>query len=88
MTREYKVGNKLKVKSLAWYDKNKGSRGSIATDDTFVFDMKKYCGKVLTITGVEKDWLYTRFHMYEDDGEFCWNPFMFEDNNEQLEFEF
>ena len=61
----YKVGSKVRIKSLDWYNENKDSNGNIVFSSkvphfalcvnvrtVFTKDMVKYCGKVVTIENV------------------------------------
>lgn len=49
---KYKVGDKVLVKSLDWYNENKNGMGDVLVPCTFVEGMSQYCGKVLTIRRV------------------------------------
>lgn len=47
---KYKPGDKVKIKSLDWYNENKGEDGRVMCGCTgFCKEMKSYCGKELTI---------------------------------------
>ena len=47
---KYKVSDKVKIKSLDWYNANKAEDGEIYLgSNTFVQLMSKYCGKIATI---------------------------------------
>lgn len=51
----YKVGDRVRVKSSEWYYRNKikaGQRGFWAGTNTFTSDMSKFCGEVVTISSV------------------------------------
>ena len=65
MTMDYKVGDKVQIKSLEWYNKNKDSDGNVVFSSkvphfswcenvrtAFTKDMVKFCGKVVTIETV------------------------------------
>ena len=53
---ELKLGQKVTIKSLDWYNSNKDKNGVIKlTAETFVEDMVEYCGKTATIVDVFKD---------------------------------
>ena len=73
---KYKVGDKVRIKSLDWYNKNKDEYGNIdiSHDFTFYADRSKYCGKVFTIDVVFND-CYT---VKEDNHEYYWADEMFE----------
>ena len=49
---QYKVGDKVRIKSLDWYNTHKDKYGNIVDlkgNYFFVYDMSKYCGKIATI---------------------------------------
>ena len=50
---KYKIGDKVRIKSLEWYNENKkanGISGGVYVDDNcFVNEMTEHCGKILTI---------------------------------------
>ena len=48
---KYKVGDKVKIKSLDWYNANKNSEGVVNFHNLLFFDelMSEFCGKVVTI---------------------------------------
>lgn len=47
----YKKGDRVRVRSLEWYNANKNSEGAIISHDWHIFDesMSEFCGKVVTI---------------------------------------
>ena len=62
---KYKIGDKVRIKSLDWYNENKDKNGNIVFSSkvphfalcvnvrtVFTKDMVKYCGKVVTIENV------------------------------------
>ena len=62
---KYKVGDRVRIKSLDWYNKNKDSNGNVVVSSivsrfswckhvrtVFTKDMTKFCGKVVTIETV------------------------------------
>ena len=50
---KYKVGDKVRIKSLDWYHKNKNASGNVYCGfKLFTEEMSKYCGKTMTITNV------------------------------------
>ena len=51
---KYKVGDKVVIKSLDWYNSNKNWQGKVYVPLIFNTDMSKYCGMLATITNVEK----------------------------------
>ena len=53
---ELKLGQKVTIKSLDWYNSNKDKNGAVKlTAETFVEEMAKYCGKTTTIVDAFKD---------------------------------
>ena len=84
----YRIGDKVKIKSLDWYNENKDEGGSIECGDYyFIDDMAKYCGKTLTITNVFDDLLFhigTIYYLDAEDGSdddchnYNWTEEMFE----------
>ena len=78
---KYKVGDKVRIKSLDWYNENKNINGFVFG---FTPKMSEYCGKTATIVKVGS------FH-YEldiDDWDWYWTDEMFDENYymEQKEF--
>lgn len=72
---KHKVGDKVRIKSREWYEKNKNTSGDILCGGTFfVEDMERYCGETATITSVDKT-----YNINIDDNEFNWTDEMFED---------
>ena len=61
---KYKVGDKVLIKSLDWYNENKDINGNVHCGDK-VFDnyMSVFCGSVVTIGGV---YPYTAYDIRED----------------------
>lgn len=49
---ELKVGNKVRIKSLKWYEENKNEFGEVDVPETFVHSMTKYCSKEYEITRI------------------------------------
>ena len=86
---KYKVGDKVRIKSLEWYSKNKNGLGHVShydTNYTFVSSMSSYCGMTANITEVEG----SHYILDVDNGDWWWQDFMFEEafaydqNYEQL----
>ena len=74
---KFNVGDKVRVKSLDWYNSNKDDCGYICCDSSsepFVNDMEEYCGKTLEIISVVGDCYY----MVDGDG-WMFDDFMLED---------
>ena len=72
---KYKVGDKVKIKSLDWYNENKDRYGHVNRNGiSFTDCMKKHCGKVLTISKIFSGGYYLK----EDDVCFNWTDEMIE----------
>lgn len=53
---KYKVGDRVKIKSLGWYNDNKNEYGIVELPiNAFVPGMSQFCGKVVTIEDVFED---------------------------------
>lgn len=79
---KHKIGDKVKIKSKEWYDKNKDYYGDVLCQDTYLSPtMANYCGKMATITRIETNNLY---RIDIDNGEYWWNNGMFEDDEPQV----
>lgn len=79
MESKYKIGHKVRVKSIDWYNNNKDRFGSVAIGDKkpkFTYAMSKYCGLVLTIDDHSE--YEGEYYMIEDDGVYTWADEMFE----------
>ena len=72
---KYKAGDKVKIKSLDWYNENKSETGFITFNYVnFMPEMSRYCGEILTINqDVE---LFGQYTMSECG--FLWTDEMFE----------
>jgi hypothetical protein len=71
---KYKVGDKVVVKSLDWYNANKDAQGRVNVPCCFIREMSKYCGKVVTIRSTN---MYS--YCIEDCYGYSWSDEMFED---------
>lgn len=73
---KFKVGDKVRIKDIDWYEKNKSkSHGTIACGDKyFEYDMKEWCGKIMTILEVYQ----TCYIMQEDGAKDLWTDEMIE----------
>lgn len=74
---KFKAGDKVRVKSLEWYDSNKNAEGKVykdgITDIHFSEGMTFWCGKIVQIKKIHGD-------TYVVDDSFCyWQDWMFED---------
>ena len=80
---KYKVGDKVRVKSLEWYDINYADGGFTIDGNWFDADMSVFCGKVANVKRVSHDF----YQLDIDGGEWCWYDWMLEDEptiSEQL----
>ena len=73
---KYKVGDKVKIKSLDWYNQNKDKNGFVHCGNK-IFDnyMSVFCGSVVTICG---DYPYCGYDVREDMECRTWTDDMFE----------
>ena len=74
---EYKVGDKVKVNSLDWYNANKNSEGVVIFHNLRVFhkSMSEFCGKVVTIDAYNP----RNYYDIKEDGKVnLWSDEMFE----------
>ena len=61
---KYKVGDKVRIKSIDWYNENKNKYGNINCGYMpFTSDMSIYCGAVLTICDIKEEFSF--YHMKE-----------------------
>jgi hypothetical protein len=52
---KYKVGDRVRIKSLDWYDENKDKNGHVKCGTaTFDVNMQIYCGSITTIYAVDE----------------------------------
>ncbi len=74
----YKKGDRVRVRSLEWYNANKNREGAIIFPDFRIFDedMSKFCGKVVTIAVYNPRGNY--FDIEEDGNVNYWCGEMFE----------
>lgn len=72
---KYKVGDKVLIKSIDWYNKNKDIRG-IVRKCGFVMKMAEYCGQIATIMSIVDG----HYDLDIDNGIFYWTDEMFEEN--------
>lgn len=73
---KYKVGDKVKIRSLDWYKANKNKKGNIPFYRNSTYTMSYYCGKIAKIINV-KDKSYS---INLDNGLYSWPDEMFEEN--------
>lgn len=71
---KYKVGDKVKIKSLDWYNANRNYYGNVECGFYyFIEEMSKYCGKILTIGEV-----YRNEYELQEGENFIWTDEMFD----------
>ena len=51
----YKVGDKVRIKSLEWYNKNKTESESVEPYPYFIKEMSKFCGMEAEIVKIESE---------------------------------
>ena len=79
MESKYKIGDRVRVKSLDWYNANKGKFDNIVLGGvrpSFTHYMSRYCGQVMTIVAIDSE--YGDYTMKEDNGDYSWDAEMFE----------
>ena len=80
---KYKVGDKVRIKSLDWYNENKNKYGRVpliyshGAKFNFLKEMSTFCGKEMTITEVD-DYECKYYEMKEDGGDYHWTDEMIE----------
>ena len=75
---KYKVGDKVKIKSLSWYNKNRNEYSFVVQNRfSFTYSMSEYCGKIAAIASVGSD--NEHYIIDIDGGEFDWCDFMLDD---------
>ena len=80
---KYNVGDRVLVKSIDWYNKNKDEDGNIDINHDFTFyaDRSRYCGKVFTIVEVFDNC----YAVKEDNNEYYWSDEMIEGLADSIE---
>ena len=71
---KYKVGDKVRIKSIDWYNRYTNGTEVNCKHYPFSCHMKKYCGQIMTISAVGG---YS-YSMIEDDGTYSWTDEMIE----------
>lgn len=77
---KYKVGDKVVVNSLDWYNNNKDSQGVVRVPCAFVKEMARFCGRTVTIA-YKGSFAY---RIVEDNDNFMWSDEMFEVYKEEV----
>lgn len=77
---KYKVGDKVRVKSKEWWEKNKDENEMIITKTNHINkDMAKYCGMEATITEAKVGYRCIDYHIDIDIFGWYWPEEAFED---------
>lgn len=84
---EYKVGDKVRIKSIDWYNSNKNNFGDINCkgEYAFILDMSEYCGKILTIKEIFEIEYDGMIYYHMNNNNYYWTEEMIEclvDDNE------
>lgn len=77
-----KIGDKVRIKSRAWYDKWE-MFGSVYVKAIFLKEMAMYCGQIMTVCDVKNNC----FKISEDTLGFSWSIDMFEEVYQQIKLE-
>ena len=84
MKSKYKVGDKVRVKSLDWYNSNKDENGDVLphSDECLFFpeEMSEYCGKECEVVCVYSNGTYSLKGM-----QWYWADWMFEEESSTKE---
>lgn len=71
---KYKVGDRVRIKSLDWYNDNRDYYGNVECGFYyFIEEMTKYCGETLTIGEI-----YRNYYELQEDENFIWTDDMFD----------
>ena len=75
---KYKVGDKVRIKSLDWYNENKDSGGIVVlSTHVFIPEMSEYCGTIVTIKDAFED-IDDNVMYYIEENDFDWTDEMIE----------
>ena len=80
-----KVGDKVRIKSLEWYNKNKNINNTINIGPLFAKNMAYHCGKTYTIKRVFND---SGWFILNECGYTWCRDFVDSDIKQQKEFDF
>lgn len=70
---KYKPGDKVRIKSLDWYNKNKDENGRVYCSYIgFCKEMTKYCGKVLTIKTIANQDIGSKQKYFMHETDYAW----------------
>ncbi len=83
---EYEVGQKVRIKSLDWYNENKDERGEIKFENGIFTNLKSlYLGYIMTVAEIT---LENQYIFHEDKYQTLWTDEMIEGLVEEEEIEF
>lgn len=70
---KYKPGDKVRIKSLDWYNENKDENGRVLCSYIgFCKEMTKYCGKVLTIMTIGNQDIGSKQKYFMHETDYAW----------------
>ena len=75
---KFKVGDKVRVKSIGWYNSKKKDYGFTINDILFDNEMSEYCGRLAAIEKLGESY----YKIDIDNGEWFWYDWMLEDGFE------
>jgi hypothetical protein len=85
---KYKVGDRVRIKSLDWYNQNRAIDVDYVlgkNDRRFARQMSKWCSQVATITKLAENIVRGPYYELDiDEGFYSWDDWMFEDNTINL----
>ena len=61
---KYKVGDKVRIKNIDWYNQNKINGIVVIGENAFNEDMSNYCGQIMTISDIELDYYLLKGTQY------------------------
>ena len=74
---KYKVGDKVRIKNIDWYNQNKDIHGNIECGDALMNIIKsQFCGKIVTISNISD--VTDTYKIEEDNGQYIWTDEMIE----------
>ena len=83
---KYKIGDKVRIKSIEWYNQNKDSFGLVLSDNdtnVFCYNMQMNCGEELTVRHISEN---GRYVLTDNEGSgtrdlymWSWSEWMFEE---------
>lgn len=85
---KYKVGDKVRIKSIDWYNKNKDKNGWIwfpHSSIMFLLDMSEFCGMTATIVVLQEE--FGSYKIDIDKARFFWTDEMFDETYNENKME-